>query len=139
MSQFRNSSAVNTASIATNAPAERFERKDLEQPDPAAAHREKQCGHREPPPESFVSVKQQWLLYLSTIDPLFFHESMLEKDGCCEMGRRTGGRSAYTTERSPHLHTRAHGAQELEVIIEKRQRISRLPNVLFPSLTFWYV
>jgi hypothetical protein len=33
MSPFGNPSAVNTASIATNAAAERFERKDIEQPD----------------------------------------------------------------------------------------------------------
>jgi hypothetical protein len=71
----------------------------------------KRFGSRTTAAVTFVSVKQQWRLYLSTIDPLFFHQSTLEKDGGSEMGRRTGGRSAYTTERAPHLRTRAHGAQ----------------------------
>jgi hypothetical protein len=71
----------------------------------------KRFGSRATAAVTVVYVKQQWRLYHSTIDPLFFHELTLEKDECSEMGRRTGGRSAYTTERASHLRTRADGAQ----------------------------
>jgi hypothetical protein len=73
----------------------------------------KRFGSRATAAVTVVSVKQQWRLYLSTIDPLFFYEETLEEDECYDVSRRTGGKNAFTAELSPtSLRTRAHGAQK---------------------------
>jgi hypothetical protein len=64
--------------------------------------------------DEVVPVKQRWRLYISTLDPLFFHESTLEEDGGrSTIGIHTGGRGLSSAEPGlASLRSLSHNAQK---------------------------
>jgi hypothetical protein len=88
-----------------------------------------------------VPMKQQWGLYISTLDPLFFYESLEEDGGRSAIGIHTGGRSFSSAEpASASLRPLSQNAQKnygaLRINEENNEDIAELlrkkwaPNAL---------